>query len=382
MNILAGNRKRILAFAGAIFVAQSIPCAAAESDGPAEALASLESKTADAERMGFGGAILIEEKGKIILRRGYGFADREKKIRFAPETIAQIGSVTKSMTALAILELAHAGKIDLEKPVKTYLSDAADPAGSATLRQILTHHAGLADTCGDDFDHVSTEYLLHTCMARALAFSPGGDHYSNMGYSILAAVVERVSGQSWETFLRQQIWQPLAMRRTGFTHFDGIDANDFAHGYLNGKVQNPISENIAALGGDDWNLRGNGGIEASALDMERYYRGLTGRLPGIPSDVATAMTTPHDPMSGEAWEGYGLFVRLDAHNRPYRIGFSGSDGIFFSYFGWLPQQDVFFYVVGNNGEANVKPVVVAVLGAALKIAGITPDMLQSPPVKK
>src|SRR5215472_10379259 len=355
---------------------------AAHADDTADALASIDATMADAVPKGFGGAILIEAKGKPILSRGYGYADRDNKVPFTPDTVAQIGSITKSMTALAILTLAREGKIDLEKPVKTYLPDAAEPAASATLHQLLTHHAGLIDACGEDEERVSVEDLQHKCMARPLAWPPGTDHYSNMGYSILAAVVERVSGQSWETYLREHIWQPLGMTRTGFARFDAVAPRDFAIGYLNDKSQGVITTRIAALEGNDWNLHGNGGIEASTLDMERFYRGLSGKLPGIPSGIAAQMTTPNMPMGGEAWEGLGLFVRLDAKNRPYRIGFSGSDGTFFSYFGWLPQQDVFIYVVGNNGEANVKPVVATVLHAALKIAGITPDMLQKPEAQK
>jgi CubicO group peptidase (beta-lactamase class C family) len=350
------------------------------ADNRTEALALIDAKMADVVPKGFGGAILLEQHGEMILNRGYGFADRENKIPFAPETIAQIGSPTKSMTALAILELARDGKLDLEKPAKFYLTGAADPAGSATLHQLLTHHAGLIDACGDDDERVSVDDLLHKCMTKPLAYPPGTDHYSNMGYSILAAIVEKVSGESWEQYLREHIWQPVGMTRTGYLHFDNVGPHDFAVNYANDKPQPNVRQRMQALDGNDWNVRGNGGIQASTLDMERYYRALSGKVPGIPADIATAMTTPHEPMGGEAWEGYGLFVRLDAKNKPYRIGFSGSDGIFFTYFGWLPQGDVFFYVIGTNGEANVKPVVGTVLHAALDIAGIMPDMLQKPDV--
>ena len=92
------------------------------------------------------------------------------------------------------------------------------------------------------------------------------------------------------------------------------------------------------------------------------------------------MMSPHDQIEGEAWEGYGLAVRLDKNNKRYRVGFAGSDTVFMSYFGWLPQQDIFMYIVGNNGWDNVKPVISTALHAAYKIAGITPAMMQ--PEKK
>lgn len=378
-----------MAFRGAYFASLLLyaaivsPCvgATSEPNRDAQVLAALNAKVGDAVRGGFGGTIIIDKAGQPLLRQGYGFADRAKRIPFTIDTVAQIGSVTKAMTALAVLELARDGKLDLQRPVKDYMPDAAEPAASATLHELLTHHAGLRDTCADDFDRVSRDDILHRCMALALAFPRGSDHYSNMGYSILAALVERVSSVSWEDYLRNHLWRPLGMAHTGFAYFDSGSRTDFASGYLNDTQQALINEKITSLDGNDWALRGNGGVQSSAIDMERFYFALTGKIPGIPTDVARAMTTPHEAMGGEAWEGYGLFVRLDAGNKPYRIGFSGSDGVFFSYFGWLPQQDVFFYVVGNNGEANVRPIVVDVLDAAKTIAGITPDMLQKPAQK-
>ena len=363
---------------GILFAALLLPMAANAADARADAIASIDAAMPDAvQKQGFGGVILIEVKGKPVFEKSYGFANREKKIAFTPQTIAQIGSITKSMTAFAILNLARQGKIDIEKPVKTYLPGAADPAGSATIHQILTHHAGLTDHCGDDFDPLTKEDELKRCMARPLAFASGDDHYSNMGYSILAAVVEQVSGQSWESYLREHLWQPLGMKNTGLTQFGDAKPEQFAYGYPPGNPRDDvISNSIAKLKGADWNLKGNGGTQSTVVDMERYYQGLTGKIPGVPRDVAALMMSPHDPIEGEAWEGYGLAVRLDKNNKPYRVGFAGSDGTFFAYFGWLPQQDVFVYVVGNNSDANVTPVVQTTLRAALKIAGITPDMLQ------
>jgi CubicO group peptidase (beta-lactamase class C family) len=91
-----------------------------------DAARSLDSVLTEAAKHGFGGAVLLEDNGVWILKGGYGYADREKKTAFTVDTIGQIGSITKPMTALAILELAREGKLDLEKPVKTYLAAAAE----------------------------------------------------------------------------------------------------------------------------------------------------------------------------------------------------------------------------------------------------------------
>jgi CubicO group peptidase (beta-lactamase class C family) len=364
---------RVRALAAAALALLCRPVSAAETRIVHGATAAkIDAVLAAAVPSGFGGAVLVEKDGEIVLKAGYGFADRQAKTPFTVDTIAQIGSITKSMTAIAILQLAEEGKLDLKAPAKTYLPRAAEPAGSATLHLLLTHHAGLTDTCGDDFDSVSKADLLHRCMAIALAHPAGEDHYSNMAYSILAAIVEQVSGERWQDYLRAHVWRPLAMKRTGFDSFAGTARQDFSLGYLNDKPQPVISGEIAKLGGNDWDIKGNGGVQASTMDMERYWRGLTRQVPAISPFVVAGMTTPQEHLDGEAWEGYGLAVRLGANGKPYRIGFSGSDGTFFSYFGMLPTRNIFVYIVGNNGEDKVHPLVSAVLKTVLVDEGLMP----------
>ncbi len=327
----------------------------------------IDALLSDYAAKGFDGMVIVEDHGRIVLKAGYGYADRETKVPFTPETRAQIGSITKPLTALAVLQLAEAGKLDLSQPVKTYLPDAAEPAASATLHQLLTHNAGLIDACGEDYERLTVEDLLHRCMARPLKFSTKEDHYSNMGYSILAAVVERVSGEPWETYLDNHEFKPFGMEGAGFA-YPGGERGVFAFGYLDGKRQEVISRRIRALGGADWNLRGNGGVQASSVDMEHLYLAMSGRAPGVSRTLVERMTTPREPIAPDVYEGYGVAVRTDKDGKPFRIGFSGSDGVFFSYFGWFPQKDLFFYVVGSNGEKEAKPAVVAVLGAVQSAA--------------
>jgi CubicO group peptidase (beta-lactamase class C family) len=330
--------------------------------------AKVDAILTDYAAKGFDGMVIVEDKGRIVLKAGYGWADREAKVPFTAETRAQIGSITKPLTAIAILQLAEAGKVDLSKPVKAYVPDAAEPAASATLHQLLTHHAGLMDACGDDFDRLTREDLLHRCMAQPLKFPTSEDHYSNMGFSILAAVVERVSGQPWENYLKAHEFKPFGMAGAGFAYPDG-QRGVFANGYLNDERQEVISARIRALGGADWNLRGNGGAQASAVDMDGLFRALSGHAPGLSRALVERMSAPREAISGNAYEGYGMAVRLDKDGKVFRVGHSGSDGVFFSYFGWFPKEDLFVYVVGSNGEKEVKPAVGAVVGAVQAAAG-------------
>ena len=141
------------------------------SEGPTAA--AINNQLIAAAENGFGGAVVVEVDGKTLLQAGYGYADREKKLPFSADTTAQIGSITKAFTALAVSQLAAEGKLDLNVPVSTYLPDAAEPAASATLNQLLTHTAGLADYCGDDFDKRTKDELLTVCMAMPLDHPAG-----------------------------------------------------------------------------------------------------------------------------------------------------------------------------------------------------------------
>jgi CubicO group peptidase (beta-lactamase class C family) len=306
--------------------------------------------TAAAAERGFGGAVLVEVAGEVVLRAGYGYADRKAKTPFTADTTAQVGSVTKSFTALAVSQLVAEGRLRLDVPIRTYLPTAAEPAASATLHQLMTHTAGLDDTCGDDFDRRTRAEVLSVCMAMPLKHAPGEHVYSNMGLSMVAAAVEAASGRRWEDYLHDRVWRPFGMTGTGWT-FASPPAGGFAVGYEKDVPQGVISDRIAALGGADWNLKGNGGIQASANDMHRYYRGLLAQ----PKAVRDLVLEPHaDGAEADSKVGYGLFFRLDEQGRPYRAGHGGSDGVFFSFIAIYPGRDAFFYFVGNNGEEPVR----------------------------
>ena len=198
-----------------------------------------------------------------------------------------------------------------------------------------------------------------------LAAKPGTVSYSNPGYSFFAAVVEAVSGQPWEDFLRDRVFTPAGMARSGWL-FPNRAGLDFAEGYLNDSPQGIEAHRVAPFEGEVWNLKGNGGLQVSATTC-------TASTPFVrqPTTVRELMTKPQ---SGEyepgIWEGYGFAIRTCRaaracadvkETRPYRLGSSGSDGVFLSYFAWWPDQQTFMYFVGNNGEEAVRPVLGSVI---------------------
>jgi CubicO group peptidase (beta-lactamase class C family) len=369
---------RILAIALALG-ALALPAAAAPAaeQMPARQVGALsgpiataiDARMTEAARHGFDGAVIVETDGKVVLSAGYGFADRSTRRPFTTRTPAQIGSITKSFTGLAVSQLAAEGRLDLTKPVKAYAPEAAEPGASATLEQLLGHRSGLMDDCGEDFDRITRDDLLTRCLAKPLAHPVGEENYSNIGYATLAAVVEKVAGQPWETYLAQHVWRPFGMKDAGWT-FPGRPARDFAIGYLKDAPQGVISDKIAAMDGEVWNLKGDGGLQVSTDDMLRFWHGLQRQ----PAKVHDLMLVRHAAPGVEVMEGHGLFFRFDAKGEPVRVGLAGSDGVFFSYMGWLPPSRTFVYFVGSNGEPEVKPV----LQDVLKILLHGPDALTKP----
>jgi CubicO group peptidase (beta-lactamase class C family) len=343
---------------------------------PGQAVETSDSELADqvnsvlsvAVKSGFGGAVIIERQRRIVLSTGYGLANRQAGVPFTVDTVAPIGSITKSFTAVALVQLATQGKVNLQASLKTYLPNAVEPGASARISDVLTHTSGLAEYCGEDWVQRTKAELVAVCTAQPLAANPGTVSYSNVGYSLLAAVVEEVSGQTWEDYLRDHVFAPAAMTRSGWM-FQSRDASDFAVGYLNDEPQGVEADRIAQFRGEVWNLKGNGGLQASASDMYRYYTFMM----GLPPSIHEPMTSPHTAeYSPGVREGYGFAFRIDRVDKLYRMGGGGSDGVFLSYFMWLPQQNTFMYFVGNNGEERVRRVLRAVVDVLQAGVGAQP----------
>lgn len=329
-------------------------------------IAAIDRIMADAAAKGFGGALIIEQGDKVLLSKGYGFADRERRVPFTPDTIAQIGSITKSQTAAALATLIAEGKVWLSDPVSKFVPEAPEPGRSRTVAQLVSHSSGLLDSCTDDFVEQPEAMLVRDCLSRPLAHTPGEDNYSNMGYSTLALIVQRVTGKNWEDAVRQRVWRPLGMTDIGF-YFRGQSDGSFAHGYLRNVEQPVISRSIAKLHGNDWALRGNGGIQASSRTMIRYLDRLLDPNGGLPAAARSLILSPVPGQKGEVQEGFGLAFRFEPDGTPIRMGHAGSDGTFFSYLGWLRKNDVRIYLVGNNGEPEVRPLVQQALKAGLQL---------------
>jgi CubicO group peptidase (beta-lactamase class C family) len=176
----------------------------------------------------FNGSILVAEKGKIIYEHGFGMANMEWSIPNQPDTKFRIGSVTKQFTATLILQLVEEGKIKLDGKITEYLPDYRKDTGErVTIHQLLNHTSGIPSyTDRPDFmAQVSRNPYGITDFVKKFAsgdlqFEPGSKFsYNNSGYSLLGAIIEKVTGKSYETVLAERIFKPLGMTNSGYDNY-------------------------------------------------------------------------------------------------------------------------------------------------------------------
>ena len=188
----------------------------------------------------FMGAVLVARGNDVLFSKGYGSANLEWQIPNTPSTKFRLGSVTKQFTAASILLLEERGKLKVDDPVKKYLPDAPAAWDKMTIFHVLTHTAGIANFTNFP-DYQSTEAIPTTpekLVARfrdkPLEFQPGDRmNYSNSGYVLLGYLIEKVSGQTYEKFLQENIFTPLGMKDSGYDSNSAVIARR-ASGYTPG----------------------------------------------------------------------------------------------------------------------------------------------------
>ena len=179
----------------------------------------------------FHGSALVAEKGQVILKQGYGLADREFGIPNGPETKFRLGSITKQFTAVLVLQLVEQGKLKLEGKISDYLPEYPKKVGErVTIHQLLNHTSGIPSYTG--FPEMFTKHsrnpftpleLTRLFWEKDLEFEPGSRFaYNNSGYHLLGVLVEKVTGEPYEKVLGERILAPVGMKNTGYDHHDTI----------------------------------------------------------------------------------------------------------------------------------------------------------------
>jgi CubicO group peptidase (beta-lactamase class C family) len=226
---------------------------------------------------GSSGTLAAAVDGELLVCEGWGLADRETRTEAGCDTVYDVMSMTKQFTAAAILKLQMMRRLRVTDRIGRFLDDVPADKQAITIQQLLTHSAGLLETVGDDYERTSRADLIARALASPLLSPPGARYrYSNVGYSLLAAIIEIASGDGYEEFLTRHLFEPAGMDSTGYVLPDWAAADVAVEYDERGRPRGRPFEHPWAPDGPYWNLRGNGGLLSTARDMFRWSVALEG----------------------------------------------------------------------------------------------------------
>jgi len=178
----------------------------------------------------FSGTVLLAKADKTLFLESYGMAQKDFNVPNTSDTKYNIGSINKIFTQVALMQLRDEGKIDFSKSLRTYLPDyPSEIADRITIQQMLRHSSGLGDFFGPDYMALPKDRLrklsdyVPLFVDKPLEFEPGtSNRYSNAGYVLLGMVIEKLSGISYDEYVRTKIFAPLGMNDTAAVDSDAI----------------------------------------------------------------------------------------------------------------------------------------------------------------
>ncbi len=308
-----------------------------------------------------GASLLVIRDGQAIIRRAYGLSDVAGGVKATPATNYRLASVTKQFTATAIRRLAEEGKLTLDDRVRQWLPTLPASADAITIRHLLTHTSGLIDY--EDLMAADTkEQLLDADVLRLLEseertyFAPGTSYrYSNSGYALLALIVERASGVTFATYLKQRVFEPLGMDAT-VAHEESISTvanRAYGHSFAdkafadNAWTRTDQSSTSAVLG--------DGGIYSSIDDLAKWDAALYDAFYAPAFVPATATDDPNVQ--------YGLGWRISRHRGERMLWHSGETRGFRNVLMRFPEKRLTVVLLTNRNDP-------APYATALKVADL------------
>lgn len=288
----------------------------------------------------FNGAVLVVNKGQVILSKGYGLANYEEKTPNSPDTVFRIASLSKQFTAAAILLLEERGLLKTDDPLSKYIPDFAN-GDRIALHHLLTHTSGITDYISlvektGDHAYSPTE-LIAQIKDKPLLFNPGEKFaYSNSNYALLGYIIEQVSGMSYGDFMAENIIKPLGMENTGYAPNETLPGR--AVGYDNirdGSKATPMNLTVAYAAG---------GLESTVQDLYKWLQALDGTTL-LSEKSRNKMFTRHLSNYGYGW--------MISHFSEDIMWHSGSLNGFLSVIYRDTKQDNAIIILCNNYLTNL-----------------------------
>ena len=293
----------------------------------------------------FMGSVLVVRGNNVLLNKGYGFANLEWDIPNSPSAKFRLGSITKQFTAASILLLEERGKLKVDDPVKKYMPDAPAAWDKITLFNLLTHSSGIPNFTGFP-DYASQEpfattpeQLVARFRDKPLDFQPGEKmSYSNSGYVLLGYLIEKISGESYEKFVQENIFTRLGMKDSGYDSNSAIILHRAA-GYAPGP-DGPIHAGFINMTVP----LSAGALYSTTEDLLRWEQGLFGGKVLSPSSLQK-MTTPFK-------NDYAFGLQVHMVNGRKLIDHGGGIEGFNTMLAYYPEEKLVVIVLGNlNGLA-------------------------------
>jgi len=295
-----------------------------------------------------GAAVLVARGNQVLYRGAAGMANVELSVPLSADQRFHIGSITKTLTATTVLKLAAMHKLSVSDPLSRYLPDFPN-AAHITLAQLLDHTSGVSDDWdagpAETFD---TKSLVERIATKAPDFAPGAQwRYSNSGYMLLGAVIERVTGQSWDRAMHDLVLAPVGMQRTLYAGDESIVSGQ-VEGYSTDAKGNATRAPYSSMTGPG----AAGALSSTVDDLFKFLRALHREL--LPSALREAMTTPKTTSDGQPVPyGYGIAVGT-VRGKPVYEHNGGIAG-FATQFTYFPEQDVTVVVLANTDGGRPNP---------------------------
>lgn len=306
---------------------------------------------------GFSGVVPVAKKDKIVVAKGYGFANREQQIPVTTSTIFPIGSVTKQFTAAAILKLEMQGKLNVNDFITKYFKDVPPDKSKIMIHQLLTHSSGIPQRVGRCKAETTREDFIKMALSSRLDFEPGTKYnYSNSGYGLLGVIVEAASGESYEQYIDNNLFKPAAMKNTG-TFVPKYSAENIALGYRDGKKWGFIYEKLwdytefpvkKHTGFEICGLAG-GGMLSTIENMYKWHKILEGERV-LSRAAKQKMFTPYiaEGEGATSFYGYGRAI-FTTSRKTKMIGHNGNvNDVFEADFRRYIDEEVVYIIMTNS----------------------------------
>ena len=342
-----------------VIIAAAAPPAAGQATPPtstaaaprrAAAIESARRMIADSmARTGVPGVSITVARGdEIVWSEGFGWADVEQRVAVTPLTRFRVGSVSKSLTSVALGRLVEQGRLDLDAPVQRYVPSFPAKRWPITPRQLAGHVAGIRHYAGDEFlssrRYANVTEGLAIFRDDSLLFEPGTRYlYSTYGWNLLSAVVEGASGRDFLAYMRQEVFGPLGMRQTVPDFTDSLVAFR-ARFYTRADSAAPTVNAPYVDASYKW---AGGGFLSTTEDLVRFGQALAAGRVLEPATRSLLFTSQRTKAGVETGYGIGWVVRRDARGRT-TVSHSGGSTGGTAYLVIYPAERVVVAVLANS----------------------------------